>query len=123
VLAFGIHFLSAARARVDEYAILRANGLSPGQVRRSLLLEQLLLLAHGLVAGGILGIAVSYAVLPAVQLGSQPADVVAPTIVTPDPVTVGAAALAVLAGGLLGGWLARRSTGRLDVREQLRQLG
>jgi len=34
-----------------------------------------------------------------------------------------AAALAVLAGGLLGGWLARRSTGRLDVREQLRQLG
>jgi predicted lysophospholipase L1 biosynthesis ABC-type transport system permease subunit len=123
VLAFGIHFLSAARARLDEYAILRANGLSPGQVRRSLLLEQLVLLAHGLVVGGILGIAVSYAVLPAVQLGSQPGDLVPPTIVTPDPVTVAAAALAVLAGGLLGGWLARRSAGRLDVREQLRQLG
>jgi hypothetical protein len=123
VLAFGIHFLSAARARVDEYAILRANGLSPGQVRRSLLLEQLVLLVHGQVVGGILGIAVSYAVLPAVQLGSQPTDLVPPTIVTPDPVNVAAAALAVLAGGLLGGWLARRSSGRLDVREQLRQLG
>jgi hypothetical protein len=40
-------------------------------------------------------------VLPAVELGSQP----------------------VLAGGLLDGWLDRRSTSRLDVREQLRQLG
>jgi hypothetical protein len=123
VLAFGIHFVSAARARLDEYAILRANGLSPGHVRRSLLLEQTVLLAHGLLVGGILGLAVSYAVLPAVELGSRPADLVPPTLVTPDPASVAAAALAVLAGGLLGGWLARRAAGRLDVREQLRQLG
>jgi hypothetical protein len=62
-------------------------------------------------------------VLPAVELGSRPADLVPPTVVTPDPASVAAAALAVLAGGLLGGWLARRAAGRLDVREQLRQLG
>jgi FtsX-like permease family len=123
VLAFGIHFLSAARARVHEYAILRANGLSPGHVRRSLLLEQGVLLVHGLVVGAVLGIAVSYAVLPAVELGSQPSDLVPPTLVTPDPVSVTFAALAVLLGGLAGGWLARRSAGRLDVREELRHLG
>ena len=29
----------------------------------------------------------------------------------------------LLVHGLVGGWLARRYAGRLDVREQLRQLG
>jgi hypothetical protein len=123
VLGFGIHFLAAARARLREYAILRANGLGPGDVRRSLLLEQAVLLTHGLLVGGALGVAVSYAVLPALQIGDTPADVVPPTVVTPDPAIVAAAGLVLVAGGLVGGWLARRAATSLDVREQLRLLG
>jgi uncharacterized membrane protein YfcA len=51
-----------------------------------------------------------------------PADLVPPTVVTPDPAIVAAAGLVLVAGGLLGGWLARRTATRADVRQQLRQL-
>jgi hypothetical protein len=62
-------------------------------------------------------------VLPALQLGDGPTDLVPATVVTPDPAAMLGAALALAAGGLLGGWLARRSATRQDVREQLRTLG
>jgi hypothetical protein len=122
LLAFAIHFVSISRTRLREYAILRANGLAPEQVQRSLLLEQAILLAHGLLAGGALGVAVSLAVLPAVELGGSPSDLVPATVVSVDPLAMAGAALALGAGGLLTGWLARRSATRLDVREHLRQL-
>jgi hypothetical protein len=49
--------------------------------------------------------------------------VVPETVVTLAPGTLAGAGLALLGAGMLAGWLARRSTARLDVREELRQLG
>jgi hypothetical protein len=66
---------------------------------------------------------VAYAVLPALQLGPDHADLVPDTVVTPDPAGMAGAALALLAAGLLVGWPARRPIARLDVTEELRQLG
>jgi hypothetical protein len=123
VLTLAIHFATAARGRLAEYAILRANGLSPATVGRSLLLEQTVLLLHGLAVGTALGIALAYALLPALRLGDAAQDVVPPTVITMDPVSLSVVALSLLGGGFAAGWLASRAGDRLDVRAQLCQLG
>jgi len=123
VVGFGLHFLAAVRTRLDEYAILQANGLSAGLVRRSLANEERLVLAQSLLAGAVLGLLMAFAVLPAVQLGSAPADVIPPTVVTPGWPALAAALAVVLAGSLLAGWLVGRSIGRVRPLDRLRELG
>jgi hypothetical protein len=123
IVGFGLHFLVAARVRLGEYAVLRANGLSASVVRRSLAVEQAVLLGYGLVTGTALGALIAVAVLPAVQLGGAPADYIPPTMVTIDPVGLLVAAAFVVFGALLIGWLAGRASGRFRLLDELRQLG
>jgi len=54
LLGFIAHAAFAQRQRASEFAVLRALGFSPGQLRALLLLEDSVLLAAG-VAGGLLG--------------------------------------------------------------------
>jgi hypothetical protein len=123
VVGFGLHFLMAARVRLGEYAVLRANGLSAGMVGRSLAIEQAVLLGYGMLAGLALGLIVAFAVLPAVQLGNDASDNIPPTVVTVDPIRLALAAAVVLVGGLLVGWLSRLASSRFRLLDELRQLG
>jgi hypothetical protein len=66
---------------------------------------------------------VAFAVLPAIQLGSDASDYIPPTVVTVDPIRLTLAAGVVLLGGLLIGWLSRLASSRFRLLDQLRQLG
>jgi hypothetical protein len=123
VVGFGLHFLMAGRLRLGEYAVLRANGLSAAVVGRSLAIEQAVLLGYGMAVGAVLGLVVAFAVLPAIQLGSDASDYIPPTVVTVDPIRLTLAAGVVLLGGLLIGWLSRLASSRFRLLDQLRQLG
>jgi len=122
VITFGLHFLAIARSRVSESAIMQANGLPWRVVDEGLLAEQLVVLAHGLVVGAALGVALALAILPVVQTSVLPADVIPPTVVTLDaPTLVGAAAALLLAAAVIG-QLAMRMAGRFRLHDELRSL-
>jgi hypothetical protein len=123
VVGFALHFVAAARGRVAEYAILQANGLSARMVRRSLLTEEGVILVHSLVCGVLLGLVFSYAVLPALHVADATADLVPPTLVTVEPLTVGVALLAVVVGAALVSVLVGRAAARFDLLGQLREIG
>lgn len=102
IASFAIHFAFAARARTSEYAILQANGLSPGQVARSLIIEQLFILAFSTLLGLVVGIVLSLVLLPGLQVSTTLADTIPPTVLAVNPwlaivgigITIGACILA-----------------------------
>lgn len=122
VVAFGLHFLVAARGRSSEYAILDANGLEPATVQRSLLAEQGVLLAFSLLAGTALGGAVAVMMLPSLGFDPSLQGTVPPTVVTFDPALTGGALAAVLLLALLAGQLANRAGRRFELMAELRML-
>jgi hypothetical protein len=122
LLAFALHFLIVARARVTDYAVLEANGMSPSTVRRSLLVEQFTLLAFCTLGGVLLGLVMSYVLLPVLQLSEAASDNVPQTIVTIDPSLFGVI-LGVLVAGALSAGPAIASTERPQVMRELRSLG
>ncbi len=91
--------------RIGEFALLKALGLSPRQLLLWLSLENLMLLATGLILGTLLGLLLAYLVLPFATLtptGEPP--VPAPVIVVPPEAavpTIALAAVLVLATVLL----------------------
>jgi ABC-type antimicrobial peptide transport system permease subunit len=91
--------------RIGEFALLKALGLSPRQLLLWLSIENLMLLATGLILGTLLGLLLAYLVLPFATLtptGEPP--VPAPVIVVPAEAalpTVALAAVLVLATVLL----------------------
>ena len=123
MIGFGLHFLLATRSRLSEYAILQANGLSPSTVRRSLMVEQLVLLFFSVLIGGVIAFVLSWAILPAVQIGTSISDIVPPTVLTIDPLTASGVVLLVAAFGVLAGFLISRFGSRFDLVEELRLLG
>ena len=122
VISFGLHFLVAARSRVSEYAILQANGLPAASVRRSLLIEQAVLLGYSLVVGAAMGLLLAWVVLPTLQLSGDPADRIPPTVLQVDAVTASGAILAVALAGALIGQLAGRLGSRFDLLTELRSI-
>ncbi|MDQ6773288.1 MAG: FtsX-like permease family protein, partial [Candidatus Dormibacteraeota bacterium] len=122
VIAFGLHFLAAARTRNSDYAVLQANGLSRGMMRRGLWVEQTVLLLHSLVSGIVLGLILAVAVLPALALGSSAFDLIPPTPVTVGWVATGVALVAVVVVALAAGWLVRRAAARIELVPELRRL-
>ena len=122
VAAFALHFLVATRGRRSEYAILDANGLSPGTIQRSLALEQSVLLLFSLVVGAALGLLVSWAVLPAIHLGGSREETVPPTLVSVSGPLTGASLAAVLGLAMLAGLWATRLARRFELPQQLRML-
>ena len=99
VIGFLVTVLVSTSERAGEFALLRALGLSAGQLRRWLSLENAFLLALGMIGGIGLGLLVAALVVPFTTLaadGSVP--VPGPTTVVPVAVPL---LLLVLAAGLL----------------------
>lgn len=123
VAGFGLHFLIASRRRASEYAILRANGLSQATVVRSLLVEQLVMLAFAVPAGLAIGLITAWALLPALELGARPTDVFPPATFTIDPLRMALSMLALASAALALGLTAAGLVRGRPVVEELRALG
>ena len=124
MLFAGIGFLVSSTIstseRIGEFALLRALGLSTGQLSLWLSLESVFLLAVGLAAGSGLGLLLAWLVLPfatLTQTGLPP--VPAPEVIVPwaaiVPIYVGAVVLFVLSL-----WLVRRQLPDIRISGVLR---
>ena len=95
--ADGLVFLLAVRRRTPDHVVLLLDGLSGRSLRRSLAIEQYVVLTVTLVVGGALGVTLAWAATP--PPGPSPVAM---------GVGAGVVALLVTAGGLVSGWLIRR---------------
>lgn len=112
VIGFVVSAIVSTRERLNEFALLRALGLSPGQLSAWLTLENAFLLAAGILAGIGLGLVLSWLVLPFVTLTGEARTVVPPVLVEVPWVAIGvvllaAGAVLVLAVVVIGGILRR----------------
>ena len=76
VIAFIVTAVLAAREQLDEYALLRALGMSRGQIAGWLVFDHVFLLAAGLIAGGAIGSLLAALVVPHATLTSAGVQVV-----------------------------------------------
>jgi hypothetical protein len=123
VVAFGLHFTAAARGRYPEFAVLRADGLSLRRLRVSLGWEQAPVLGGSLLAGALLGMALTWLIVPSIEISTDllARPVPAPRLVV-DP---GLAAISIgvlLGAAALTSVLAVKVGTRLDVVSELRVL-
>jgi hypothetical protein len=81
VIGFVVSAVVSTRERLDEFALLRALGLSLGQLSAWLTIENTFLLAAGVVGGTGLGVVLSWLVLPFVTLTADAQAVVPPVLV------------------------------------------
>jgi putative ABC transport system permease protein len=70
-LGFLLHSFISFRRRFIEFGVLRAIGLSVGQMIAFLSIEQLLLILTGVTAGTALGVVVSNVFIPFLQIGAE----------------------------------------------------
>jgi hypothetical protein len=123
VLGFSVHFLIASRRRLAEHAILLAGGLDPGDIRRGIALEQIAVVVFGLVAGALLAVVAVIVLLPSLQLGNKPENVIPPTVIHLDGIQLALGALVLVVAMTLVAWIARRGGSAVNVVEELRRLG
>jgi hypothetical protein len=71
VVGFIVSATVSARERLTEFALLRALGLSPRQLAGWLLLENGFLVLISLLAGTLLGVALSWLILPLISVTQQ----------------------------------------------------
>jgi ABC-type lipoprotein release transport system permease subunit len=64
VIVFFLAYFFSAQGRVGEFGVLRALGVSAGQLLALLALEGLVVLLLGLLAGAILGFGLAYIMIP-----------------------------------------------------------
>jgi putative ABC transport system permease protein len=81
VLGFLLHSFISFRQRYIEFGVLRAIGLSMGQMLGFLGFEQLLLIATGVTAGTAVGIWVSKLFIPFLQVGTEKHVAIPPFVV------------------------------------------
>ena len=122
-LAFTVHFLIAARRRLSEHAILEANGLEPAVVRTGIAIEQGIVVLFALAVGCALAVTLIVWLLPSLQLGSGPSDLIPPTVVHADWLALGISALVTLAIAGALAWAIRRAGTSVDTIAELRRLG
>ncbi len=124
MLFAGIGFLVSSTIstseRIGEFALLRALGLSTGQLSLWLSIESVFLLVVGLVAGSLLGLLLAWLVLPFATLTQTGvAPVPAPTVVIPwdgiVPVYLAAVVLFILSL-----WIVRRQLPDIRISGVLR---
>jgi predicted lysophospholipase L1 biosynthesis ABC-type transport system permease subunit len=122
-LAFAVHFLIASRRRLSEHAILEANGLEPGVIRTGLAIEQAIVVLFAFAVGCALAVTLVVWLLPSLQLGSGATDLIPPTVLHADWLSLGISALVTI--GLAGvlAWAIRRAGTSVDTMEELRRLG
>jgi hypothetical protein len=104
---FAVTSLLAVGARVTEFAVLRALGVSRGQVLGALLLEWGVLAVAGVVLGVLLGRQIAAVMLASLNVTSEGAPVVPPFIMQTDWLTMAAGfgvILAVAAAALVLAW-------------------
>lgn len=119
-LVFSTLALQAARRR-EELALLRALGLTRGDVASLLALEGALLGAIGAAAGTLLGLVASRAVLERFgsDLGAGYFRGMEGTF-APDPAALAIIALLGVGTAAGGAWIVARGAGRMDVAEALK---
>jgi ABC-type antimicrobial peptide transport system permease subunit len=120
MLGFIVSLVLGARARVVEFAVLRAVGSSRLQVLRSMLLEWGVVLVIGTTIGVLLGRRLAGVMLSFLNVTESGAEVVPPFTVETDWLTIGAgiaALAAVAAAGLIFAWI---SSVRSDTTIELR---
>jgi hypothetical protein len=123
IAAFALHFLVVAGGRLKEYAVLEGSGLPRALIWRSLFAEQLIVLVFSLVTGFVLALLLSFAVLPAIRLGTGLFDTVPVTVVTVDIPLVAAVLAIVALAAAVSGRLAGRAGGAYRLMDELRSLG
>ncbi len=119
-LGFLVSASASIESRAEEFGLLRALGLTDGQLIRWLAVEQGLLLTIGLAVGMALGVAFGWVVLPAASFtptGAPPIPEAA--LIVPWPI-LGAMALGGLAVLIATLLIARRLIGRISVAATLR---
>ncbi len=119
-LGFLVSASASIESRADEFGLLRALGLTDGQLLRWLAVEQGLLLAVGMAVGIGLGVAFGWLVLPAASFtttGARPVPEAA--LVVPWQI-LGAMAIGSLGLLLATVLIARRIIGRISVAATLR---
>jgi ABC-type antimicrobial peptide transport system permease subunit len=84
VVGFGTHFYLSTRQRAANYSILRALGLSPGQLYSTLLIEQTILMLSGLALGTILGLILNQLTLSGLPLRLGELETIPPFLVQTD---------------------------------------
>jgi len=84
LVGFGTHFYLSTRQRAANYTILRALGLSPGQLYTTLLVEQITLMLSGLALGTVLGILLNQLTLAGLPLRLGELDTIPPFVVQTD---------------------------------------
>jgi ABC-type lipoprotein release transport system permease subunit len=83
-IGFAVSAAVSARERLTEFAVLRALGLSPGQLAGWLAVEHALLVVVSLAAGTGLGLLLGWLVLPFATMKREPGPVLpAPTLTIP----------------------------------------
>jgi hypothetical protein len=124
MLFAGIGFLVSSTVstseRLGEFALLRALGLSAGQLSLWLSIESIFLLVVGLVAGSVLGLLLAWLVLPfatLTQTGAAP--IPAPVVVVPWEAIVPVYLAAVVLFAL-SIWLVRRQLPDVRISGVLR---
>jgi len=124
MLFAGIGFLVSSTVstseRIGEFALLRALGLSTGQLAAWLSIESVFLLVIGLVAGSLLGLLLAWLVLPFATLTQTGiAPIPAPVVIVPweaiVPVYAGAVVLFIVSL-----WLTRRQLPDIRISGVLR---
>jgi hypothetical protein len=122
VLGFAVHFLIATRRRLSEHAILLANGLDPEDIHRGIALEQVAVAVFGLLAGLLLATVATVVLLPSLQLGNSPQDVIPPTVIHLDAAQLAAGGLALALSMALLAIVTRRAGSAVNVVDELRRL-
>lgn len=112
VVGFVVSAAVSARERVSEFALLRALGLSSGQLSSWLSLENAVLAVVSLVAGCALGLVIAWVVLPFVTVTQEARTPFPPVNLDVPWMTIGglvlAGILALAATILVLAWLLRR---------------
>ena len=124
MLFAGIGFLVSSTIstseRIGEFALLRALGLSTGQLSLWLSIESVFLLVVGLVAGSVLGLILAWLVLPFATLTQTGlAPVPAPDVVVPWQALL-PPYLAAIVLFVLSLWLVRRQLPDIRISGVLR---
>jgi hypothetical protein len=109
-----LHFRAAAGARRREYATLALNGLAAASARRSLAVEQLVVLGYAAGVGTLLALALVVTLLGDLSAGGLHTEL--------GDVLTGVALWSTLPAGLaLVSWLVRRASFRGDLLDELRR--
>ena len=84
MIALALQAFMVYRQRFIQLGILRAIGLSGGQVAASLAGEQMLVTVVSILGGAALGLITCYLFIPFMQIGTTEANLVPPFVVAMD---------------------------------------